>query len=266
MNQDFISFLLDSPIAYHRSFVHLGGVTGAVMLSQAVYWSKRTQDSEGWFWKTQVEWEEETGLTRREQETARKRLIDAGVLIEKRAGNPAKLFFKIDFDVLLIRLKEVSNKTGDKRQSKMAQSDNLVCTNQPIKNGAISHTLHTKNTTETTSKTTTEKREYLELITLFNEKFDKNYQLTKGRIIKIKNRLKIYSPHELKKAIENLSMSPWHRGINDRGWSADPDFLFRNDEQVDKWLNYQPDQARDLARRSANVGKKPTVGYINTNE
>ena len=33
-----ISQFLDRPIAYHRSFVTLGaGITGAVMLSQAVY-------------------------------------------------------------------------------------------------------------------------------------------------------------------------------------------------------------------------------------
>ncbi len=39
--------LLDRPIAFYRVFVMItGSVTGALMLSQAVYWSKRTDDAE----------------------------------------------------------------------------------------------------------------------------------------------------------------------------------------------------------------------------
>ncbi len=41
--------LLDRPIAFHRPFVELGlGVTGALFLSQALYWSRRTNSS-GYF-------------------------------------------------------------------------------------------------------------------------------------------------------------------------------------------------------------------------
>lgn len=88
--------LLDRPVAYQRCFAWLGiGVTGALMLSQAVYWSKRTSDKDGWFYKSQEEWEEETGLSRTEQETARKRLIKAGVMEEDRRGLPARLFYRV---------------------------------------------------------------------------------------------------------------------------------------------------------------------------
>ena len=67
--------LLDRPIAFHRIFVELtGSVTAALMLSQAVYWSRRTKDKAGWFYKTQEEWTEETGLSRSETTTARKKL------------------------------------------------------------------------------------------------------------------------------------------------------------------------------------------------
>ena len=38
MNYDFIP---DRPIAFNRDFVDLGiGITGALLLSQAIYWSK----------------------------------------------------------------------------------------------------------------------------------------------------------------------------------------------------------------------------------
>ena len=93
---------LDHPIDFHRSFVRLGiGITGALMLSQAVYCSKRTQDPEGWFQKSIKEWEEETGLSRCEQETARKNL--KGILDTERRGIPAKLHFRINWEKLQIR-------------------------------------------------------------------------------------------------------------------------------------------------------------------
>ena len=97
-----IHIIPDRPISFNRDFVDLGvGITGALMLSQAVYWSKRTKDNEGWFYKTQEEWEEETGMSRREQETARKRLKRAGLLEETRAGLPAKMYYRINADKLL---------------------------------------------------------------------------------------------------------------------------------------------------------------------
>ncbi|AGU58847.1 MULTISPECIES: hypothetical protein [Vibrio] len=41
---------LDRPIAFHRTFVQLGiGITGALLFSQALYWSKRTKDADRWF-------------------------------------------------------------------------------------------------------------------------------------------------------------------------------------------------------------------------
>lgn len=97
--------LFDRPIAFQRSFVDLGaGITGALMLSQAVYWTTRTNAEDGWFYKTIDEWQEETGLTRAEQETARKRLVKAGVLSEQRKGIPCKLYYRINIDVMLSKI------------------------------------------------------------------------------------------------------------------------------------------------------------------
>lgn len=96
-----LSELMDRPIAFQRSFVSLGvGITGALMLSQAVYWSNRTEDSEGWFYKTMEEWEAETGMTRSEQEKARKSLGALGVWEEQRKGVPARMFYRVKLPVL----------------------------------------------------------------------------------------------------------------------------------------------------------------------
>ena len=89
------------PIAYHRSFVGVtGSVNAAVMLSQAIYWSERTDDPDGWFWKTQEQWQEETGVSRYEQEGARKLLCKQGFWTEDRRGVPAKMYFKVDEEAL----------------------------------------------------------------------------------------------------------------------------------------------------------------------
>lgn len=70
----------------------------------------------------------------------------------------------------------------------------------------------------------------------FNLKFGAHYRPTPGRSHKLALRLKHFTFDQIMEALDNLAASPWHRGENDRGWTADPDFLLRADEQIDKWL------------------------------
>lgn len=74
-------------------------------------------------------------------------------------------------------------------------------------------------------------------VTLFNSLFNTNHQMTDGRTQKLRLRLKKFSREQICSALQNLSRSDFHRGNNDKGWRADPDFLLRNDEMIDKWLN-----------------------------
>lgn len=76
-----------------------------------------------------------------------------------------------------------------------------------------------------------------QIIEYFNEIFSKQYRLTPDRSKKIKLRLKTYSLDEIKKAIYNLSKSKFHNGDNNRGWKATIDFIIRNDEKIDEFLN-----------------------------
>ncbi|RQW61169.1 hypothetical protein [Vibrio viridaestus] len=113
---------LDRPIAFHRSFVNLGiGITGALLLSQALYWSKRTKHDERWFYKTQDEWSEETGMTRREIDTARGKLRKLGILLEKKQGIPCRLHYKINEPILI----------GLLEQTSLAESVRLDVTKEP---------------------------------------------------------------------------------------------------------------------------------------
>jgi hypothetical protein len=137
--------MLERPVAYHRQFVDLGaGVTGALMLSQAVYWSSRTSDTDGWFYKTQAEWEAETGLTRREQETARAKLKALGLVEELKKGVPCKTYFRVNLEKVIDCL------DVQKRQSSMAESAKLDCTKAPVCDGGKRQSI-TETTTEITS-------------------------------------------------------------------------------------------------------------------
>jgi hypothetical protein len=93
--------VLDRPIAFQRAFVRVtGSINAALMLSQAVYWTQRVSLEGGWFYTTQAEWEDETGLTRREQDGARKILLALGVLVEEKRGVPRKIFYQVQVDIL----------------------------------------------------------------------------------------------------------------------------------------------------------------------
>lgn len=89
--------VFDLPVSFHRCLVPItGGVTAALMLSQAI-WTTQSLDQSagGWFVRSQDEWRDETGLSRWEQETARRALRSAGFLEERRIGIPAKLWFRV---------------------------------------------------------------------------------------------------------------------------------------------------------------------------
>lgn len=95
--------VIDEPICIHRCLLTLtGSITAALMLTYANYQMQDLPDgADGWFCKSKEEWQSELGLSRFEQEGARKLLRDLGVLEEKRVGMPAKLYFRINGQRLL---------------------------------------------------------------------------------------------------------------------------------------------------------------------
>lgn len=107
LRKETIIAVLGSPIAYYPIFAQvLGGIEPGIFASQFFYWYGKGHDPEGWVYKTQDNILEETGLTRRNQETARKRLRDIRVLEEKRMGVPAKLYYRLNLDVLFDMLNQ----------------------------------------------------------------------------------------------------------------------------------------------------------------
>ncbi len=162
-----LSDALDRPIAFHRVFVQLtGSITAALMLSQAMYWSKRTTGSnDGSFYKTREQWEEETGLSRYEQESSRKILRKFPFWKEELRGVPAQMYYRVDIDALANELFTIA-KSGlscqkmkkNARLLKTSQLDGGKAANKKAENHPSSRldtNQHYKGISEITTETTT---------------------------------------------------------------------------------------------------------------
>lgn len=86
------------PVAYHPALAHFfGSVNAGIFFDQLTYWDSRTQNPLGVYKKAE-EWELETGLSYREQATARRILSEPGYLIETNKRLEHRLYFLIDWD------------------------------------------------------------------------------------------------------------------------------------------------------------------------
>ncbi len=97
------------PIIFHRIYVELtGSVTAALWFSHAMDRLSHNPGAEHAFDMTQPECQALTGLTRREQDTARARLREAGLITEERRGSSIR--FRVNVEVLSKLLMEQSGR------------------------------------------------------------------------------------------------------------------------------------------------------------
>ena len=173
---------LGHPIAYYPSLVKVvGGVLPCLFLCQMYYWQGKQKDPDGWIFKSQAEIQEETGMGRREQESARKDLKARGLIQERFAGCPRRLEYLLIDDALEARWQEClqgvpsaiaevppawkrkkpSDDDARSAQSILAKNANMDSQKTELHNGAIEHyvqadraiiSLYTEITPENTNK------------------------------------------------------------------------------------------------------------------
>jgi hypothetical protein len=78
----------------------VGGATIGLFLSQLLFLSDKGADPDGWVYKSEQEMGRETGLTKREQQTARRKLLALGVIAIERRGFKFTYHFKIIWERL----------------------------------------------------------------------------------------------------------------------------------------------------------------------
>lgn len=83
----------------------------ALLLSQVIYWSSRTDDSDGWFYKSAKDWEEELSISDYQLARATKKLAEVGLetKLRKIHGAPTQ-HYRIDQNEFL---KWISEKLGN---------------------------------------------------------------------------------------------------------------------------------------------------------
>lgn len=107
VEQGELAMLIASPpVAFQRVFVDItGSVTSALLLSALMQEHEhRVAVDGGWYPSSAEACERATGLTRKEQSSARRTLRDLGLLHERRVGYPAMLQMRIDYDAMIRRL------------------------------------------------------------------------------------------------------------------------------------------------------------------
>jgi hypothetical protein len=73
----------------------VGGATIGLFLNQLLFLSDKGANPEGWVYKSEQEMGRETGLTKREQQTARRKLLSLGVIAIMRGGWKNTYHFKV---------------------------------------------------------------------------------------------------------------------------------------------------------------------------
>ena len=96
-------------VQYHPILADkLGSFKAALFLGHALYWARHVQTNyqsrDGWFFLSAKQCTEATGLSAREQASARQLLIEHSLLAEMLAGRPAKLHYKVDLQQLSLFL------------------------------------------------------------------------------------------------------------------------------------------------------------------
>lgn len=119
------------PVAYYPGLVkRFGSVNAVIFFSQIFYWQDKTESELG-VYKSAEDITSETGLSYREQLTARKHLVKRGVLIETDKRLEHKIYYRIDCDQLdqimsqpIDNLPNAQSATGESHNRDFAEQQN----------------------------------------------------------------------------------------------------------------------------------------------
>ena len=236
-----------------------GDYPTAALLNQMIFWSDKTKRTDGFFYKTYGEWEEETTLSEYQVRRSSKRLKELGVLETelRRANGSPTLHYKVNMDKLS---ESILNKLKNRNRTNL-RNDTEVS----------KATITVDDTLDDDSNTSVEveKYPYQEVIEYLNDKTGKSISYrSNGNKKLIRARINEgYTVEDFKKVIDN-KVSDWlGKGIKfSNGKPAEnylhPTTLFAQ-SNFDKYLNEQkveesrltPSQIKDKEIRRKTVSK-----------
>jgi hypothetical protein len=115
----------------------VGSATIGLFLSQLLFLSDKGANPDGWVYKSEQEMGRETGLTKREQQTARRKLLALGVIAIMRGGWKNTYHFKVLWEKLYQviagsqQAQNVSTEKGERAQTVPTEPVQNVATQPP---------------------------------------------------------------------------------------------------------------------------------------
>jgi len=151
--KNILQALNERPIAYYPAYRKItGSTTAAIYLSQVMYWFSKKDK----FFKTDAEIMEETLLTRKEIENAKKLIKKLDFITITREGIPAKTYYEIDWN----KFAECLNNLEKECENDGETSNHEKCSTVSPKGGNCTpqkdETIIVKSLTKTTTEITTE--------------------------------------------------------------------------------------------------------------
>lgn len=141
--KDILKKLNEKPIAYYPIYRKItGSTTGGILLSQLMYWFSKKDK----IFKTDAEIMEETYLTKKELETAKKLIKQLDFITVSREGLPAKTYYEINWEKMLSSFHDMGKLETPKGGNTTPQK---VETLHP---DLGKHSIYTENTTENTTE------------------------------------------------------------------------------------------------------------------
>ncbi len=156
MSSQILKSLHQRPIAYYPVYRQLtGSTTGGILLSQLMYWFSKKDK----IFKTDKEIMEETLLTKKEIENAKKLIKNLDFITVSREGIPAKTYYEIDWEIFENSL----NSFSESGETSNNQTGKQVFTNGGNCTPPMGETIIVKSLTETTP----ENKKYKKIKTSF---------------------------------------------------------------------------------------------------
>ncbi|HKM18661.1 MAG TPA: hypothetical protein VJY14_01200 [Aliarcobacter sp.] len=140
--KDILKRFNEKPIAYYPIYRKItGSTTGGILLSQLMYWFSKKDK----IFKTDSEIMEETYLTKKELETAKKLIKQLDFITVSLEGLPAKTYYEINWEMMLSSFHDMGKLETPKGGNSTPQKVETVHPNLG------KHTIYTENTTENTT-------------------------------------------------------------------------------------------------------------------
>ena len=131
--KEVLKVLNQRPVAFYPIYVAAtGSISSGVVLSQLMYWFSKGKDK---IYKTDRDFESETGHTAKEMQVVRKHLKKLPFLTITREGVPAKTHYEINWDLYqssMYQWSELGNEEGVITRKSIQESTNGADSSAPI--------------------------------------------------------------------------------------------------------------------------------------